>query len=422
MTEAPLTSLNRRHHANRHEDLLELCQQLVRIDSTTGQEGTVAAAIGTWLAQHDIEHSTVVVPDGWSIDWPAETDLANRPNVVARVPGTDPTAAPLVLNGHIDTVPVGDRAMWDRDPWCGDRVDGWLFGRGSADMKAGVAVAMIALRELVESEARLPFDVVLQCVIGEESGGIGTHYLAEVGPLPRAALILEPTGGRLFTACGGTAPFTIETYGRSAHVGTPWTGVDAMEQMIRIHGALRALEAEREATLTHPILGRLPRKVPMSFGVFRSGEWRLTTADHALLQGRIGTLPQERLDDVRAMVEAALEPERERSRADGVPVPRLTWDPSFSGWEIPSNHWFAEGLLQAIERCGGDREPGCATFGSDASVYADRGVPVALLGPGEQARAHTPNEAARESEITAVLDILLTALASWSEEGKESEA
>jgi acetylornithine deacetylase len=308
----------------------------------------------------------------------------------------------FVINGHVDVVPAGDAAKWARDPFSGAREDGLIWGRGAADMKGGLGAALFALRALRDAGVELPFNVQVQCVVAEESGGLGTLALMQGAPVPSAAIVLEPTECKIVTACGGATPFTLTVNGKAAHVALPWTGVSAYEKSRLVHDRLVALERERHARLGHPLFDQLPNKAPLSIGKVEAGEWRLTIPDTARLYGRVGTLPEEDLAAVRGELEAAmagLASEDDWFRDHPV---EIHWDGDFDGWETAADSDLVAGLRASARATGADIQTACVTYGSDASAFAGMGVPVVLFGPGSIANAHCKDEYVPESEIALV--------------------
>src|SRR2546423_2580867 len=112
----------------------------------------------------------------------------------------------LILNGHVDVVPVGDRQAWHASPWSAHIQAGRLYGRGACDMKAGLAVGISAAAALKKSGLPLRGRLVLQSVVGEEDGGIGSFAMADRGYRADAAYVLEPTRLRLIPAQAGALP------------------------------------------------------------------------------------------------------------------------------------------------------------------------------------------------------------------------
>jgi acetylornithine deacetylase/succinyl-diaminopimelate desuccinylase-like protein len=151
-------------------DPVALTQQLVRFDTTNppGNETQCIQHIKALLDDAGIQNQVLA-------------NTPNRPNLIARLPG-DGSASPLLLQGHVDGVPA-DPAIWQQPPFSGNLVDGYIWGRGSLDMKGGIAMMVSAMLR-AESEGMIPAgDIVLTLVSDEESGGNqGARYLVEQHP------------------------------------------------------------------------------------------------------------------------------------------------------------------------------------------------------------------------------------------------
>src|SRR5437667_11160307 len=150
----------------------------------------------------------------------------------------------LILNGHVDVVPVGDRQAWHASPWSAHIQAGRLYGRGACDMKAGLAVGISAAAALKKSGLPLRGRLILQSVVGEEDGGIGSFAMADRGYRADAAYVLEPTRLRLIPAQAGALSFRLRVRGRSAHASVRDAGVSAIEKFELVEARLRQLERE----------------------------------------------------------------------------------------------------------------------------------------------------------------------------------
>src|SRR5688572_14097181 len=156
-----------------------------------------------------------------------------RTSLVARI-GGDSAKAPLCFTGHIDTVPLG-AAPWTRDAFAGETDGDRLYGRGSTDMKSGIAAFVVAAVELAPHLARGP-GLVLVITAGEEVGCEGARFLADHDLLGRAGAVIvaEPTGNYPFVGHKGLAWFEIETTGVTAHGSMPEVGDNAIVKMARV--------------------------------------------------------------------------------------------------------------------------------------------------------------------------------------------
>ncbi|WP_028925732.1 M20 family metallopeptidase [Pseudonocardia acaciae] len=391
-------------------DLLELLAATVRDPSESGWEDRATGRYADWITARGWELVRQPIrPTGLAGDEPR---AAHRENLVAWYPRRRglPT---VVLNGHVDVVPPGDEHAWTRPPFSGVREGGRVHGRGSVDMKGGIAAGLYALAALQDLGVELPFDVAVQIVVAEETTGVGTRAAALEVPDPAAAVVLEPTGGAIVPVSTGLRFFTVEVTGRSAHTSAPWRGVDAFERLIRVRAALADLARERGEGYRHPLFAELPTAIPFAIGTARAGTWRAAVPDHATMSGRIGVAPGESLDDVRHQVERALDDLAATDDWLREHPPTMHWEHALPGWETPTDHELITALRTAQrDRTGSELLAGF-TAGSDAAFFGAQGIPTAVFGPGEVAMAHSPDESVEEAaviEATAVLALALTRL------------
>jgi acetylornithine deacetylase len=320
--------------------------------------------------------------------------------------------APRVLSTHQDVVSPGAPESWSHDPWGGERGDGRIWGRGSADMKGSIGAALFALRALKTSGLRPASDVELQCVVGEENGGLGTLSALETEPRPAAALVLEPTVLVPLAACSGCVHFTVTVDGRAAHGATPWVGVSALDKLILVYTALKELAERRRGEQDHALFSEVPDAAPLSMGVARAGEWRSSVPDRATMIGRFGVMPDEPIAHGREQIAAAVREAAARDEWLAAHPPHVSWDNAgFPGWETAAEAPIVQTLAGALESVTGQAALGAATYGSDAGHFASNGIPVVLFGPGRIGDAHSPNESVTEEEILTCAKTLALAIA-----------
>lgn len=179
-----------------------------------------------------------------------------RINVVAKLSGSDASLDPLVLTGHLDVVPLGD-VEWKSDPFGGEIIDGKLYGRGSSDMKSGVATMMAAAIELAQLPgAKRQRGITLIFTSGEETGLDGARHLVETknDDLGRASAMIvgEPTENQYSNAHKGALYMRAVLRGKTAHSSTPELGVNAIYKAAR---AISAIEDYGFNVEPHPQLG-----------------------------------------------------------------------------------------------------------------------------------------------------------------------
>lgn len=324
------------------------------------------------------------------------------------VVGTSGAGVPaLVLQGHIDVVPTGHLDKWeDRDPWSGriDR-DGMLHGRGACDMKAGVAVNLEVMRALQRSGVKLERPISIHSVISEEDGGLGAFGTMLRGHGGDAAVLTEPTSGRVVTACAGALTFELSVNGRAAHGSTRLEGVSAFDAFLPIRSAILALETRRNLN-PHPLFADYPLPYPISIGRIRAGDWASSVPDLLVAEGRLGVKLEENPTDARLAFESAI---AEECAADpwlrDNPV-NVSWPGGqFASGRIDEDHLFIDEVTSVVATLNGGVAPQrrAAPYGSDLRLYSEiGGIPSLHYGPGDVRFAHAPREQVALEELFQV--------------------
>jgi succinyl-diaminopimelate desuccinylase len=241
-----------------------------------------------------------------------------RTSLIATIGGDD-ARPPICFTGHIDTVPLG-AARWRRDAFAGETDGDRIYGRGSTDMKSGIAAFIVAALELAPRLGRSP-GVVLVITAGEEIGCEGARFLADSKLLERAGAIVvaEPTANYPYVGHKGLAWFEIETFGTTAHGSMPEVGDNAIVKLARVIGDL---EHFRFPVASHPIMG----KPTMNVGTISGGLNTNSVPDEARITLDTRTVPG--IDHVHlcGSLEALLAPRGAKVRKI-VDVPALYSDP-----------------------------------------------------------------------------------------------
>jgi acetylornithine deacetylase len=339
--------------------------------------------------------------DTWEVDLAGEAEDPDYPGMeVARermlgVVGTwgGTGSRGLVLCGHTDVVPPGDRARWDRDPFELVVEDGVARGRGVCDMLGGVAAILGAVAALAAVAPPLERPLAVHLVSGEEDGGVGAFATLRRGHGGQACLIAEPTGGAVIPANAGSLTFRLEVEGRAAHGSDRTSGESALDHLPVVQQALRSLESARNANPPE-LFAHLDLVAPISVGTARAGDWASTVPDLLVLEGRHGVLPGESLDSARRALEEAVAELGDRDPWLRDHPVRVTWPGgAFAPGELPHGHPLLEQTLAAATDTGlGRPTVQGAPYGSDLRHYAAQGVPTLQFGPGTLAAAHAANE------------------------------
>ena len=402
------------------QGLIKAFRDLVRIPSITGQEGTAQH----WLAQHMWQIGLDV--DLWTIDV-AELQKhpqfpgmeVNRSNYqVVGLVGTWQSEAHaltgkrLVFNGHIDVVPEGDHANWQHEPWGAELVNGRVYGRGACDMKSGLLAALYAVKAIREAGVPITGSLMVQSVIGEEDGGIGTFASLLRGHKGDAAIVCEPTRMKIIPAQAGALTFTVRVPGKSAHASVRLEGVSAIEKYLDIHRTLMQLEQERNSQVEHPLLGKLPLPYPLSIGRVHAGNWSSSVPEELIFEGRIGVAMGESSEALRHQFDRTL---AKLAEAD----PWLCDHPMEIGWsggqfesaEIPLDHALVALCQQSVfDLTGNEPELEGAPYGSDLRLLVNiGGIPTILFGPGDVRVAHMPDEYVNVTEVIMAARVYIVA-------------
>jgi len=348
---------------------LKLTRELLLFDTINppGQERACARHLGQLLENA-----------GFSVAYHEYADT--RTSLVARIGGRD-DRAPICFTGHIDTVPLGT-APWTHDPFAGE-VDGrQLFGRGSSDMKAGVAAFVVALIGLAP-HLRNSAGATLVITAGEETGCDGANHLVRIpGALGRAGAIVvaEPTGNYPLVGHKGAYWLKATAHGVTAHGSMPELGDNALYKAAR---AVTCLESYRFDTDPHVMMGR----PSLNVGTLHGGLNINSVPDEASIGIDIRTIPGQNHTALREDIARALGAEIELEATMDVP----------SVWTEPSEAW-VQHVYDVVTPYLGERpRPRTATYFTDAAALREGygAPPTLILGPGEPETAHQIDEYCR---------------------------
>jgi acetylornithine deacetylase len=404
---------------------VRILQQLVQEGSTRGNESSAQAVIiekcrklGLTLDIWEIGKDALIKHPAFSSD---RKDFSGNPNVVATLKGTGGGRS-LILNGHIDVVPEGNRNDWEGDPFSGRIEDGKLYGRGSTDMKGGTVSLLLAMEAIISLDIKLKGDVIFQSVIEEESGGAGTLAAVLRGYKADGAIIPEPTNMKIFPKQQGSMWFRITVKGRSAHGGTRYEGVNAIEKAMVAMTKLQDLEKARNLKITDPLYSKIPIPIPINIGKINSGEWPSSVPDIAVIEGRMGVAPDEDMKSAEKELELCMKKAAEKDDWLKKNPPQVEW---FGGRWIPGNleenHPLMSVLSESFEAVKG-KQPvvEASPWGTDGGILSRIGdTPVVVFGPGVTEAAHDVNEYIPIQEVFDAAEIIALAIMDWC--GTESD-
>lgn len=371
---------------------ISLLRQLVSIDSVNPSlvagargEGAIADAVAEHMRRIGLEVEVQEVAPG-------------RPNVIGVLDGHSPGRS-FMFCGHLDTVGVDGMER----PFSSHESGGRLYGRGSQDMKGGVAAMIDAARVVAERG----FDrgrLIVAAVVDEEYASIGADALVSKWKAD-GAIVTEPTDLSIGVGHKGFAWLEVETRGRAAHGSRPKDGRDAIMRMGRVLGRLEALDRELQARPPHPIMANGSLHASIISG---GREWS-SYPDCCRLQVERRTIAGEDAEDalgeVRRILDALAASDPEFEASVQLKFSRPPYEVA-SGHELPVALAAAAAAESVAARIEG------MSFWTDAAVLAGAGIPSVLFGPGG-AGLHSTEEYVNVADVLACRDTLARFAAEW---------
>jgi acetylornithine deacetylase len=364
---------------------VEILDRLVAFDTTSSRSNL---ELIRWVAAY---------LDGYGIVSSLSAAFEGKANLFATIGPAD--RGGVILSGHTDVVPVAGQA-WESDPFRLAERDGSFYGRGSADMKGFIALALALVPEMVRRKLSAPLHLAL--THDEETGCFGAPALIRELPSgttrPRLAIVGEPTSMQVANAQKGCSFFRTRVTGREGHSSAPERGVNAILAAAEIVREIEHLAAEARAR-ARPESGFDPPNTSLSIGTIAGGtavniiarecafDWDLRILpgdDAAALKSRIDRfIETDLLPRMRAVFpEAAVETETV------VAVPPL----------VPDAGSPAEALARRLT---GANTTTTVSFATEAGLYQQAGIPAIVCGPGSIDVAHKPNEYITRTELAA---------------------
>jgi succinyl-diaminopimelate desuccinylase len=331
---------------------------------------------------------------GFKVDYHEYAD--SRTSVVARLGGSE-KKPPLCLTGHLDIVPLGARA-WTKDPFRGETDGDKLYGRGSSDMKAGVAAILLAVRNQSKKLNGTP-GVVVVLTAAEEGGCIGSRHLAQTQLLGRAGAMVvgEPTSNYPLVGHKGSVKFHASFKGVGAHGSMPELGVNAIYKAAR---AIAKLEGFSFGVEKHSVMGG----PTLNVGTIEGGNTVNAVPDSARIGVDIRTVPGMNHEELLSRLKKLIGETEIDVFSNLPPV-----------WTAPDDDW----MQRVFEICkpyvGEAPAARTAPYMTDAAnllkVYA--GAPTVVLGPGEAAMAHQTDEYCSMERLRQSVEIYEKIIQDW---------
>jgi succinyl-diaminopimelate desuccinylase len=357
----------------------ELVQELVRIPSVNppGDEYEVAKFMEKNLSEIGLDVNT-------------QQSYPGRPNVLGRLKGRKGSPI-LMLNGHLDVVPPGNNELWTVEPFGGELRKGRVYGRGSADMKGGLAAMILAAKAIKESNLILKGDLLLSCVVDEEVSGKGARDLINQGPTADMAIIAEPTGLQLFRAHKGIIWFKISTQGHSIHscaVSSQGKAgeVNAIYKMVSIIEAIQKYQIELEKRVDN-----LVGHPTVSIGTISGGSKTNIVPDKCSITVDRRLIPGENPIKVQAEIKDILNKIMEEDSSMKIESKVIL---SREGSVISEDDLIVSLSKQAMESVlGANVSVSGYAATCDMEIFVNQGnIPTVILGPGSLSSAHSIDE------------------------------
>ena len=402
-------------------DVIRFLQQLIAYPSVTGDEGEIQKFIADKMA------GLGLAVDVFEPDWealkkhpayvPVSRGYEGRPNVVATLKGNG-SGRSLLLNGHTDVIPAGAKEAWEHDPWSGDLADGRIYGRGTSDMKGGVAAMTMAVEAVVRSGVKLAGDVILEYVVDEELSGNGTLDCVMRGYKADAGICCETSSMKVQPASIGRIWFEITVRGKAAGIQRQWEGVNGIEKAYPVLQAVAEFEKLRMSRLSHPLYPNIKNAIPCMVGAFESGSYNSAFPDTALLKGSLATVPGEDSDAVKAEFTTFV---RQHVASDSWLAehpPEIVFTGYFAvPSEIPVDSPIVQTLSHEFQELTGQKPEICGREGAADIRFLNMPgeTPTVIFGPGKTEQMHANNEWVLVEDLIMATKILAGSILAWCE-------
>jgi acetylornithine deacetylase len=401
------------------EHAIKFLQDMVAIPSVTGDEAAIQKHMFGYLKKIGLE------VDMWETNWddlkkhpgyrPVDRGYEGRPNIVATLKGSGGGRS-LLLNGHTDVIPVGNGEGWSDNPWSASIKDGRIYGRGSCDMKSGVASHVLAVQYLKELGLTPKGDVMINIVIDEEVSGHGTLDTVMRGYKADAGISGETSDLAVQPACIGRIWFQIDVQGKPAGIQQRYLGISAIDLGNKIVRAVQELEDHRVAMVKHELYPSAIDSLPCIIGSFQAGNYPSAFPASAVLKGSMGTVPGEDHEGVKqSLVKKIAEVAAQDPWMKGHPpvVRFVGYDAEAS--EIPKKHPIVEVVCKTYTEVTG-KEPVVSGRQGAADTrflnkYAD--TPTVIFGPGSTAIMHANDEYVSIEDYLTSIKVMALSIYDW---------
>ncbi|MFX1282526.1 MAG: M20 family metallopeptidase [Promethearchaeota archaeon] len=365
-------------------DCLTILKSLIRLNSENppGNTRLNIEYIQEWAEGNDITVRT---------QWYQE----NQANIILTI---GKATKSIVMCGHLDTVPTGDLNNWNYDPFSAKETEGYIYGRGSADMKGGVSACLGALKSLnnTVNVDKLNYQIVFLGTSDEEVGLGGAKAAMKLGVMDNAEFLIvaEPTNLKVGIAEKGVLWMTIRSYGKSAHGSTPEKGINAIEELVKLFPLLKSAIP----LVFHPILGQST----LNIGKIKGGESANVVPENAEIQCDFRLVPPINITNFANEITYKIK-EIEKSS------PAL-FETEINQIMLPISNSQENKFTQHFMDVSNNQTPIGLNYGTDAAVLvtqAPQSIPFVIYGPGDPKAIHNANERVLISEVLEVESVLI---------------
>lgn len=431
----PLRERTVRATLEHHESIVELLCRLVKVKSVNpwffsyespSKEPAVQdifaerlGELGARLDRWEPDSEALAQHAGGPGYYPGR-DFSGRPNLVGTLPGSGGGKS-LILLGHADVVSAGKG--WTRDPFGGQREEGNVYGRGTSDMKGGMAAALSALEILASLDVRLRGDVIFASVVDEEAGGMGTLAFVDRGYRADGAIIPEPSDLKIAPLCRGILWGKLTIPGRSSHIEMPqpdWReggAVDAIVRGRRFLDAIDQLNADWAAdpAKSHPLL---PLPCQVKIAMLEAGEYPTAYANSMTITFNVQYLPSERDENklggrVKSQLENFFAELASKDPWLCEHPPEVEWLVDADCGETPTSDPLVELTCEAAEAAGAAGQLEGISSHTDMGLLVNAGIPTLNFGPGSPSVAHQSDEHIAERNLLIATTTLALTIAEW---------
>ncbi|WP_370656175.1 ArgE/DapE family deacylase [Paracoccus wurundjeri] len=402
------------------DEQIAYTQKLVSFASQRGEEFTIQdfiyddyAARGFKMDRFEMNEAELTSHEGGA---PFAAGHSRAPIVVGIHHPKEEKRRSLILQHHLDVVPVGPEDMWEYAPYGGEIVGDRMYGRGAGDMKAGAGANVYALEALKRIGLQPASTVYLQSVVEEESTGNGALQTFLRGYTADAALIPEPEENKLARACSGVLWFEVEVRGIPVHVRQMGEGANAIDAAYRVIGALREIEAKWNAEKgQHRGFEDEPKPINMNIGIIEGGDWGSSVPAWCRFQVRISIYPGQKAQDKLREITDHISNFARGDRFLGQNPPRVTQNGfNAEGYYLEPGSEAENTLARAHETAFGAKLESFTTPAYlDARVYAlYNRIPTLCYGPVSR-NIHGFDEYVSLESLRSVTKTMALFIADW---------